>query len=470
MNIPRIVLAGLKGGSGKTILSLGLARAYRELKFSVKPYKKGPDYIDAGWLSRSAGQPTTNLDPFLMYESDLQALFWEKSCGADLALIEGNRGLFDGKDIDGSCSTAYLAEILDAPVILVVDCTKMTRTVAALIQGCIQFDPSLRLSGVIFNCTAGARHRHILTRCVQEYTDVEVLGYLPRLRPDPVPMRHMGLVSDREFDADNALGQLSQSVAETVDIHRIRDIAASAPPADSAPRLSWPSPVVEQTVRIGVVRDASLWFYYPENLEALSRAGADLVEVSLLRDSHWPELDGLYLGGGFPETQAESMSGNMEIKEHVLALSRSGLPIYAECGGLMYLCRELVLEGGIYPMVGLFSARVLVESKPQGHGYTRVEVARPNPFHTQGARFSGHEFHYSQCSLSAEDNPGHCFQMLRGTGLGQGRDGFLYRNTLACYTHLHALSAPDWAGNFVRACSVYRESRRLGRDCPDITV
>lgn len=470
MSPSRLLLAGLKGGSGKTIISLGLARYWKRSGVRVKPFKKGPDYIDAGWLGRAAGQWASNLDPFLMSPATLRALFLQASSGFDLGFIEGNRGLFDGKDVDGSCSTAHLARVLSAPVILVLDCTKMTRTVAPIIQGCLHFEPGLDICGVVFNRTAGERHRSILRSCVETYTDVPVLGALPKLGEDPIPERHMGLVADQEHEAESALDGLAQVVGDCLDTDKLLQLAGKAVPLQEPCRLDWPPEIAaaDQEVVIGVVRDVSLWFYYPENLEALRRAGAKIREVSLLSNQEWPELHGLYLGGGFPETQARALSENVSVRNHVRALAEKGLPIYAECGGLMYLCSELALGEERFPMVGVFDTGTRLCAKPQGHGYTQVRVVGANPFHTEGSEFSGHEFHYSRCER-ALDESAHCLHMLRGTGMGSKRDGFIYKNTLACYTHLHALNIPDWACNFVRAACRFKEAMASGAAaCPPI--
>jgi len=452
---PRLVVAGLRGGSGKTILTLGLARHWRKSGVRVKPFKKGPDYIDAVWSGRAAGQTATNLDPFLMTDEQIRGLFAEQVQGFDLGLIEGNRGLFDGKDLDGSCSTAHIARLLDSPVLLIVDCTKMTRTVAALVQGVMQFEPRLNIGGVVLNCTAGQRHRSILRQCVETYTDVPVLGALPRMRRNPIPERHMGLISDQEYDADQALDDISDSVREWLDTGAILDLARQAPPFQDPCPVQWPAgPEIRGPVRIGVVKDTSLWFYYPENLKALEQAGAEVVQVSLLEPDPWPVIHGLYLGGGFPETQAAALSRNRPILNHIAALADRGMPIYAECGGLMVLCSELTFQETSFSMAGVFPVKTEVSRKPQGHGYTLARVQSQNPYHPVGAEFSGHEFHYSRCSCLDSTEP--CLRMIRGIGLGSGGDGMLYRNTFACYTHLHVLSVPSWAPNFVRAAQEFK--------------
>jgi cobyrinic acid a,c-diamide synthase len=457
VNVPRIILAALSGGSGKTIVSIGLCAHYRQHGLRVQPFKKGPDYIDAAWMSLAAEHQTSNLDPFLMPGRLMEALFWDKAVGADLALIEGNRGLFDGKDVQGSCSTAELAKLLKAPVILVIDCTKMTRTVAALVQGCQRFDSEVTLAGVIFNRTAGERHREILKRSVEVYTDVPVLGALPKFKENPIPERHMGLISDQEFGAGNVLGTLSRTMGEWLDTEALVSLAKRAPAIQDPHRLEWPAATAGERVRIGFVRDIALWFYYEENIEALRRAGADVVQLSLLDERSWPEIHGLYLGGGFPETQAPGLAANARIREFVRTQAAQGLPIYAECGGLMYLGRSIVCNGTEYPMAGVFHFTTDLCGKPQGHGYTQVEVLSENPFFPVGAIINGHEFHYSRLRSSEEQRL--VLKMLRGHGIAGHKDGLSKNNVLATYTHIHALGVPDWAGRFVAAARLFQHHR-----------
>ncbi|HMM39849.1 MAG TPA: cobyrinate a,c-diamide synthase [Desulfovibrio sp.] len=459
---PRLILAGLSGGSGKTIVSLGLCRALLQAGHAPRPFKKGPDYIDAAWLGLAARADCSNLDPFLLPAETLLSLFAGKAQGFDLALIEGNRGLFDGKDVAGSCSTAELARLLAAPVILVMDCTKMTRTAAAVVAGCRNFEAGLNLAGVVLNRTAGERHRRILREAIETYTDVPVLGMLPKVAENPIPERHMGLVSDQEHvDREAALEQLGRLAAGWLDLERILDVARMAPDLPVPATPLWPETPLSDGPVIGYVQDAALWFYYPENLEALERAGARLVRLSLLDSAPWPEIHGLYLGGGFPETQAEGLSANALIRNHVRALAAAGLPIYAECGGFMYLCRALEMHGRTYPLAGVFDLTTTLCPKPQGLGYVEALVERDNPFHPAGAVLRGHEFHYSAClATTAADSSAFALRMTRGQGLFQGRDGLVRNNVFAGYTHIHALGERHWAPRFVTAAQDYRRRPR----------
>jgi len=457
IRIPRLVLAGLSGGSGKTIVSLGLTRAWVNQGLHVAPFKKGPDYIDAAWLGLAAKRPACNLDPFLMEADTMAALFSHKAHGADLAFTEGNRGLFDGGDVQGSYSTSQLARKLSSPLILVIDATKMTRTVAAVVQGCANFESGLDLAGVILNRTAGDRHRSILRDSIEHYTDVPVLGMLPKMRENPIPERHMGLISNREYAGQDAILEgIAQVVQDSCDLDRLLAVARRAPDLPEPSASIWPEPVTTQKPCIGYVLDAALWFYYQENLEALRRAGAELVEVSLLSEAQWPRLDGLYLGGGFPETQAQALADNAAARQRVRAISQAGLPVYAECGGFMYLCEELHTEGKIYPMAGVFPLATTLCARPQGLGYAEAAVVAANPYHPVGTTLKGHEFHYSRCLAQSRytghgDKPVFALKMQRGAGMLDGLDGVTAGNTFAAYTHIHALGAPHWAENFVRA-------------------
>ncbi|BDQ34774.1 cobyrinate a,c-diamide synthase [Pseudodesulfovibrio portus] len=457
-SIPRIILAGLSGGTGKTIVSLALARSFSRAGKRVAPFKKGPDYIDAQWLGLAAGNPCSNLDPFFHSAETIRSLFFHRSRGADLSVIEGNRGLFDGMDEHGSCSTSELARMLDAPVLLAIDCTKMTRTTAAIIKGCAEFEPGLNLAGVILNRTAGERHRSVLRKSIETHTGVPVLGMLPKIASNPIPERHMGLMSDQEYDGSSHLDALADMAEEWLDMDGILAAAAAAPDFGPAPAPIFPGEPAEKKVRIGYVHDAALWFYYPENLEALEHAGAELVRLSLLSGDPWPEIDGLYLGGGFPEVFASEIAANRAVLDHLKALSASGLPIYAECGGFMVLCDALEIHGGSYAMAGVFPVSTSFCPRPQGLGYTEAETVRENPFFEFGSRIRGHEFHYSLCVSDGAPVVPTALAMHRGKGSAIGFDGFLKDNTLAGYNHIHALAVPGWSQRFVAAAARFKNS------------
>ncbi len=463
MNSPRIIVSALRGGSGKTILSIGVIGAWKQQGNTVIPFKKGPDYIDAGWLTLAAGQPCYNLDSFLLTSHQILDSVVQHSKDSSLMLIEGNRGLYDGIDIEGATSTAELAKLLRAPVILCIDCTKSTRTVAAAVMGCQNFDPDVCIEGVVLNRVAGSRHEKIVRTSIEHHCGVPVLGAMPVLDSQIFPERHMGLVPTAEHAwAMESVEAASKLAMTYVDLDRLRHIAAQTGPfpdfktdTETLPAMA-PSEQFQCKAlpRIGVIRDTAFQFYYPENLEALVSEGAELVYLSPLLQTEIPALDALYIGGGFPETHAQALSENISFKTGVKRLADAGLPIYAECGGLMYLGESIVLDGASYPMCGVLPIHFGLQKKPQGHGYTIVTVDQENPFYPLGMEIRGHEFHYSSViSFDASESCNLVFSMKRGAGFMNHRDGVCYKNTLATYTHIHALGTPVWAASMVRkAC------------------
>lgn len=459
MKQPRLVISGLAGGSGKTLVSLGLSRLFTRRGLAVQACKKGPDYIDYAWLSLAAKHPAACLDPYFLDDARLLRQFCRVCTrrASDLAVIEGNRGLFDGRDVEGSCSTAHVARLLKAPVVLTMNCAKMTRTAAAIVSGMANFEPDLHLAGVILNNVAGERHGSMLRRAVESYTDIPVLGILPRLRNNPLPERHMGLslnTADEETHA--VLDALADILEEHTDADLFLSLARTAPDLPDLPATEHPdSPSPAIRPRIGYVRDKAMWFYYEENLDALRDAGADLIRLSLFDDAPWPELDGLYLGGGYPELFADEISASPHLAD-IRTLSLSNRPVYAECGGFMLLCDALLLDDGPRPMAGLLPARPRFFRRPQGLGYVTAAVVSDNPFHPAGSTWRGHEFHYSRCEWPEGPKPDCCLRLAPGTGMyetgGVHYDGLLTHRTFACWTHLFAPAVPHWAENFVSAC------------------
>jgi cobyrinic acid a,c-diamide synthase len=459
---PRLLLTALRGGAGKTTLTLGLLAAWQAQGRTVVPFKKGPDYIDPAWHSLAAGSPSHNLDPFLMEGDQIVALVSRHAQAADALLIEGNRGLFDGLDAQGTYSTAELAKLLRVPVVLVLDCTMTTRTAAALVLGCQHFDPQVNLAGVILNQVARPRHEAILRNSIEHYCNVPVLGAVPRLKCAVFPERHMGLVPPPEHRAAVRAVQAAQELAERyLDLPGLWQAASQAPPLPGATRALYPDTETHPQVRIGVLRDPAFQFYYPENLEALEQAGARLIFLNALADPELPpDVDALYLGGGFPETSAAGLSQNETFRASVRRSADHGLPMYAECGGLMYLGRSIqTLQGESHPMVGVLPYDFLMGKSPQGHGYTVLEVDGENPYFPRGTLLKGHEFHYSRLQPEPGPEANLVFHMTRGAGICGHRDGFVYKNVLATYTHLHALGAPDWAPALVRQAREHQRRR-----------
>ncbi len=448
-SLPRVVVAGLAGDVGKSLVTLGLARALCQRGWRVAPFKKGPDFIDVAWLGAAAGAPGRNLDTYLMSPAAIAGSLQRASKGADLALIEGNRGLFDGADAKGSHSTAQLAKLIAAPVILVVSAAKVTRTIAAQVLGCLALDPELTLAGVVLNRVGTSRQEKVIREALANETGVPVLGAIPRLEQQHLPSRHLGLVCAAEHpEREAALEGLAAVIAKHVDVELVCAIAARA---ESMPASAMPEPPRSggQRVRIGVLRDAAFSFYYPENLEALEAAGAELVPISPLADDELPAIDGLYAGGGFPEEHAATLAANQPLRSALAAALDAGLPAWAECGGLMYLSRGLLRDGLEHPMVGALPFVVEHTARPQGHGYVAAKIDAANPFFAVGSHVVGHEFHYSRLVGPADVET--VLAVERGVGLGHGRDGAKVGNVVATYTHLHALGAPEWASGLVQA-------------------
>jgi cobyrinic acid a,c-diamide synthase len=449
VGLPRIVVAGLSGDAGKTLVCLGLTRALRARGLRVAAFKKGPDFIDAAWLGAAAGRPGRNLDTFLMPRTAILTSVARAAATADVAVVEGNRGLFDGVDARGSHSTAELAKVIGAPVVLVVDATKVTVTVAALVLGCRALDPELPIAGVILNRVATPRHERVIREALANI-GVAVLGAVPRLEDLQLPSRHLGLVTVAEHPAaEGAVAALGEAVARHVDLDAILSVARGATVLECGDDAAAPASAGTRT-RVGVFRDSAFMFYYPENLEALAAAGAECVDLSPLRDTGLPEVDLIYAGGGFPEVHAAELSANRPFREALAGRIANGLPVWAECGGLMYLARTLVADGVAYPMAGTLPLVITFTGKPKGHGYVVARVDGSNPFLPENTILRGHEFHYSQVNEGA-DRVRTVLALERGTGLGAGRDGVVQGSSFASYTHVHALGTPEWAPAVVAA-------------------
>jgi cobyrinic acid a,c-diamide synthase len=460
----RLVLAGLSGDSGKTIASLSFITALKRKGHSVSVFKKGPDYIDPAWLSMAAQSTCRNLDTYMMDRGDVLRSFVSHADESGISVVEGNRGLFDGRDLEGTHSTAELAKLIGAPVVLVVGVAKTTRTVAAVVKGCLEFDRDVNVAGVILNRVGGKRHVAIVTGAIEKECGLPVVGAIPKLGDDStlIPGRHLGLVTPSEFENEEGLRSRLLEISERyIDVDRMIEIAEAAGPVTGvtpAPsRAARPS-----GVKIGYFKDSVFTFYYPENLEALEALGATLIPVSSLADDRLPDLDALYIGGGFPETHAEQLAGNRSMMDSVGKAVGKGLPVYAECGGLIFLARSLVLNEHVYPMAGVFPIDLCLHQKPVGHGYTAVRVDSPNPFYPVGTTIRGHEFHYTGPTGDLQGVTS-CMAVDTGVGIGGKRDGLINVNTLACYTHVHAGGVKNWASSIISKAAEYAVKRGRGR-------
>ncbi len=438
--------------SGKTTIATGLGATLKDRGLSVQTFKKGPDYIDPMWLGQASGRHCRNLDFWTQGSAEIEAHFRRFAAAADVAIVEGSKGLFDGIDPAGGDSTAALARLLGLPVVLVIDCQGITRGVAPLILGYQAFAPELRIAGVILNKVGGDRHEGKLHAAVNHYTDLPVLGAVQRNRDLEIVERHIGLLPTNEAEGtDGRIRSIAEHVADHVDIDLLlRRAGESEIPAGSAVAAP-PTP----DVRLAVARDAAFGFYYPGDLEALEAAGAEIVPFDALADPVLPDCHGLFISGGFPETQMAALEANAGLRQSIRAALAAGLPAYAECGGLMYLARSIAWRGERREMVGAVPADVVMTPRPVGRGYVRLRETGAGlwPLGPQGgsaaeAGLPAHEFHYSRLE-NLDPNVPFAYQVLRGHGIDGHHDGLVVGNLLAGYAHLRQVEDNRWAERFI---------------------
>ena len=460
----RLLISAAHKSSGKTTVSLGLCAALAEQGLAVQPFKTGPDYIDPMWLGKAAGRPCHNLDFYCMSDAEILTTVGHYSATADIALIEGNKGLYDGLDLDGSNSNAALARLTRTPVILVLDARGMTRGIAPLILGYQMFDPEVHIAGVILNQLGGSRHEAKLRAVIEHYTDIPVIGGVHRDKSLEITERHLGLIpSNEESAADLKIRHIRDLIKAQVDLDRLLAVAGDAS-LDFSPVTARPVPS-GKPVRIGIARDAAFGFYYPDDIDTLQQAGAQLVNIDTLKDRSLPDIDGLFIGGGFPETRMQELEANIELRESIRSALLNGLPAYAECGGLMYLTRSLSWDGQRCDMVGVIPADTVMHERPQGRGYVRLQetAAAPWPSSAPAGEFAAHEFHYS--GLANVDSPlEYAYEVVRGTGIDGHNDGIIINNLLACYSHMRDTEQHHWAYRFV---DFVRQHRDRDKDTAD---
>ncbi|MBI5263332.1 MAG: cobyrinate a,c-diamide synthase [Bradyrhizobium sp.] len=444
----RLFISATHKSSGKTTVSIGLAGALAARGLSVQTFKKGPDYIDPMWLARASGRPCFNLDFNTQRETEILSTFRSRSRGSDIALVEGNLGLHDGVDIAGADSSAALARLLRTPVVLVVDTMGISRGIAPLVLGHTAFDRSIDIAGVILNKVGGARQETKIRQALERYADVPVLGAIGRDNALAVTERHLGLTTPAEdCDYDSKLAHMREVVARNVDLDRVIEIAAAAGSPAGPAVVDTPA---AHDVRIAVARDAAFGFYYTDDFEALERAGAELVFIDLLHDVKLPPVDALYIGGGFPETQAAKLAANHSMRAQMRDAILDGLPTYAECGGLMYLTRSISFRGEVHEMVGVVPADTVVGDRPEGRGLVVLDETAdaPWPFRPERASIPAHEFHYGALR-NIDPACRFAYRMKRGYGVDGDHDGIVVHNLLASFSHLRDTSRHRWARRFV---------------------
>lgn len=456
-----LLLSAAHKSSGKTTITLGICAALARSGLAVQPFKKGPDYIDPMWLGRAAGRPCYNLDFNTMEPGEINAFFRRHSTDSDIALIEGNMGLFDSIDIEGRESNAEIAKLLQAPVVLILDVKGATRSIVPIIQGFQHFDPDLNIAGLILNKVAGKRHEARLREVIAHYCDIPVLGAIHRNERLAIDERHLGLIPSNEAaEVASTLTEIRDIIASQVDIDALQRIASTAPsPMTGTTVPNAVDSASQETLRIAIARDAAFGFYYPDDLEAFVRAGVELVPFSPISDKILPdEIDGLFIGGGFPETQMAALEANATMRDSIHQAIERGLPTYAECGGLMYLCRSIRWGETCHTMVGMIPGDAVMHDKPVGRGYAQIVETGANPWpqSQSGTTYRVHEFHYS----SLENLPPglqYAYKLERGYGIDRQYDGFIYKNLLANYAHLRDVPGNHWVERFV---SFIHETRR----------
>ena len=482
--MPRIYISAAHKSSGKTTLSIGLCRAFHQRNLSVQPFKKGPDYIDPLWLAKASGLSTGlsngiykgchNLDFNTMNDDEIMRVLSQQSQWADMSIIEGNKGLYDGVALDGSDSNAAMAKLAKSPVILVVDTRGVTRGVAPLLLGYQQFDKDINIAGVIYNMSSGGRHEKKIRAITEAYTDIPVLGVVKKNLLLALDERHLGLMPSNEHEgAEKKVNEIASIVADQVDLDAVLAVAKTAEKLALKPITSSIKLETEQKVRIGICEDSAWGFYYVGDKQALTDAGAELVPINTLIDEGLPELDGLFIGGGFPETHMQALADNTSMRYQIKRAIDAGLPTYAECGGLMYLSQSLHWNGQSAPMVGIIPSDTVMHKKPQGRGHVELVETDAMPWSNAWSSESGvyndvkqdvskngqvaeqvikaHEFHYSRLEKPdrLRKKGTFAYKVKRGVGITGEEDGWVYKNLLASYTHMRDTGNYRWAKRFV---------------------
>lgn len=445
--------------SGKTTLSVGLAAALTRRGETIQAFKKGPDYIDPLWLQKATDRPCYNLDFNTMSSPEIEGMFAQHLTGADMALIEGNKGLYDGVALDGHDSNAALAVLLKAPVILVIDVVGITRGIAPLLMGYQSFGPEVDIAGVIFNKVGSSRQEEKLYESVVRYTDLTVLGSVPRHEALLAPERHLGLVPPEESGvAYERINELAMMMEKYVDIDRLVEISQLAVPPERLEPVTV-ADTISHDIRIAVARDSAFGFYYADDLDALKATGADLVFFNTLEDKKLPSADGLFLGGGFPETHMKSLQDNKSLRLDIKMAAENGLPIYAECGGLIYLAKNISWKGEQAEMVGFIPGSVIMHDRPQGRGLVKLRETGKGLWPKSGldedpVTIMAHEFHYASLE-NLPDATIYAHEVLRGHGIDGVNDAIVLNNVQAGFCHHRTTSRNDWAlrfVDFVRCC------------------
>jgi cobyrinic acid a,c-diamide synthase len=456
MNFPRLIIAGTHSGVGKTTVTLALLAAFRAQGRKVQPFKVGPDFLDPGHHYLACGRESRNVDGWMLGSVLNRRIFHEAAHGADLSIIEGMMGLFDGSSpVKETGSTAEMAKQLNAPVLLVVDGSAMARSAAAMVHGYATFDPLLNVAGVILNRINSEGHYQLLKEAVEKETHIPVVGYLRSDSDLTIPDRHLGLRTALEGSRTDPYAKLGQSSSATINLARVEQLAQASPdlPITNPGKSTQPSRRMTRSMRIGIAYDPAFCFYYPDNLTLLEEAGGELVRFSPMNDPLLPDVDLVYLGGGYPEIYAEALQRNRTMRQSIQTFAARGGVVYAECGGLMYLAKTLRdFDGTVYDMVGVIPAETAMSRTKMTLGYRELTLTRRGLLGEEGVRIRGHEFHYSTLHPKGDlDYLGH---LTDAQGRDRGGDGITVGNVIALYTHLHFSSHPHVPLALVEAARV----------------
>ncbi len=449
--MPHFYISATHKSSGKTTLSIGLAAALNDKGHKIQTFKKGPDYIDPSWLQLASNKPCITLDFYTNPRLENRLLFNHYMDDASIGLIEGNKGLFDGMDLHGKDSNAAMAKLLDAPVILVLNTQGTIRGVAPLLIGYQQFDKDINIAGVILNRTGGTRHESKLVAVVEQYTDIKVLGALPNSNLSNMQERHLGLITAQENkNAKILINQLKEAVNNGIDLKQIEVIADKAKITKSSYKLSYPSHNNFKGLTIGILQSATFGFYYAQDLQVFKDSGVKIQFIDAEVDTKLPKINALFIGGGFPETHLKQLEDNEPLRSDIKKHITDGLPCYAECGGLMYLTKQIHWQGLSSKMCGVIPANTHMHSKPQGRGYIHLQANSNHPWgmNNQAKTIKAHEFHYSSL-VGLSKSTQFAYQMKRGTGIENNQDGIIIKNCLANYAHLRDHQDNHWINYFL---------------------
>lgn len=451
----RLFISALHKSSGKTILTSGICAALKAGGLSVQPFKKGPDYIDPMWLALASGRPCFNLDFHVMSERQILDCQGTRAADADISIVEGNKGLHDGVRTDGRDSNAALAKLTASPVVLIADASGITRSIAPMLNGFHHFDPDVQVSGVILNKVGGPRHEGKLTAAIETYCDLPLLGCVRRTAEASLDERHIGLTPAAESAEAGALVNAWRDVVtDGINLDALTRAAKSAQPGPAARAL--PELTNTRDVTIAVAAGKAFSFYYPDDIENLRRNGAHIINFDPINDEVLPEADGLFIGGGFPEYHLEALERNVRLRQRIQAAAGQGLPVYAECGGLMYLASSIEHGGRHHEMVGAIPGTIQMHRRPQGRGYATLCRTNEHPFGTSGQSLPAHEFHHSSIS-GLPPQTRFAYKVERGFGIDGEHDGIVINNLLASYAHQRDVSGAGWTKAFVNFVRTHKQ-------------